>query len=199
MYWQVYLHKTVLSAEHMMINLLKRASWLTGIGTYVPATYPLEVFLRKEIQSNDFFSPDPIIRKKALDHFANLDDSDILCAIKSWMLHADPVLANLSNDLINRKLFKIKLSKSPYSESKLSILKDLLFSKIGISVNDADFMIIHGEITNSAYDADAESINILYKNGKLKDIKEASDINLEGLTKTVRKHFVCYPREIITR
>ncbi len=199
MYWQVYLHKTVLSAEHMMINLLKRASWLTGIGTYVPATYPLEVFLRKEIQSNDFFSPDPIIRKKALDHFANLDDSDILCAIKSWMLHADPVLANLSNDLINRKLFKIKLSKSPYSESKLSILKDLLFSKIGISVNDADYMIIHGEITNSAYDADAESINILYKNGKLKDIKEASDINLEGLTKTVRKHFVCYPREIITR
>jgi hypothetical protein len=115
------------------------------------------------------------------------------------MLHADPVLANLSNDLINRKLFKIKLSKSPYSESKLSILKDLLFSKIGISVNDADYMIIHGEITNSAYDADAESINILYKNGKLKDIKEASDINLEGLTKTVRKHFVCYPREIITR
>jgi HD superfamily phosphohydrolase len=199
MYWQVYLHKTVLSAEHMMINLLKRASWLTGIGTYVPATYPLEVFLRKEIQSNDFFSPDPIIRKKALDHFANLDDSDILCAIKSWMLHADPVLANLSNDLINRKLFKIKLSKSPYSESKLNILKDLLISKIGISVNDADFMIIHGEITNSAYDAEAESINILYKNGKLKDIKEASDINLEGLTKTVRKHFVCYPREIITR
>jgi hypothetical protein len=199
MYWQVYLHKTVLSAEHMMINLLKRASWLTGIGTHVPATKPLEIFLRKEIQSDDFISPDPRIRKKALDHFANLDDSDILCAIKSWMSHPDPVLANLSNDLINRKLFKIKLSKSPYSESKLNILKDLLFSKIGITVNDSDFMIIHGEITNSAYDAEAESINILYKNGKLKDIKEASDINLEGLTKTVRKHFVCYPREIITR
>ena len=199
MYWQVYLHKTVLSAEQMMINLLKRASSLTGIGTHVPATDPLGIFLRKEINSEDFFSPDPLSRKMALDHFANLDDSDILCTIKSWLSHSDPVLANLSNNLINRKLFKIKLSKSPYSEAKLNTIKGLLINNLGIEINDANFMIIHGEITNSAYDAEAESINILYKNGKLKDIKEASDINLEGLTKTVRKHFVCYPREIITR
>ncbi len=199
MYWQVYLHKTVLSAEHMMINLLKRASYLSGIGIPVPATNPLELFLRKEIKSEDFFSPDAVIREKALDHFANLDDSDVLCAIKSWMSHSDPVLANLSNDLINRKLFKIKLSQTPYSEAKLNVLKEQLFNKMGIKIDDADFMVIHGEITNNAYDAEAESINILYKNGKLKDIKEASDINLEGLTKTVRKHFVCYPREIITR
>ena len=199
MYWQVYLHKTVLSAEHMMINLLKRASYLTGKGISVPATNPLGVFLRKEIRSENFFSSDPFLRKKALDHFANLDDSDIQCTLKSWISHSDPILATLSNDLINRKLFKIKLSQSPFSDAKLSILKEQLFNKMGIEPTDADFMVIHGEITNSAYDAGAESINILYKNGKLKDIKEASDINLEGLTKTVRKHFVCYPREIITR
>ena len=199
MYWQVYLHKTVLSAEHMMINLLKRASYLTDLGIQVPATNPLELFLRKAIKAEDFFSPDIGIREKALDHFANLDDSDVLCTIKSWMNHSDPVLANLSNDLINRKLFKIKLSQSPYSDAKLNVLKEQLFNKMGIKIEDADFMVIHGEITNSAYDSEAESINILYKNGKLKDIKEASDINLEGLTKTVRKHFVCYPREIITR
>ena len=199
MYWQVYLHKTVLSAEHMMINLLKRASYLTGIGISVPATNSFELFLSKGIKSEDFFSQDAVLREKVLNHFANLDDSDILCAIKSWMTHPDPVLANLSNDLINRKLFKIKLSRSPYSEAKLNIFKELLFNKMGINIEDADFMVIHGEITNNAYDAEAESINILYKNGKLKDIKEASDINLEGLAKTVRKHFVCYPREIITR
>lgn len=198
MYWQVYLHKTVLSAEHMMIKLLQRATDLTSNGEIVPATGYLTLFLSKEIKAEDFRSTDLAIRKRALHHFAYLDDADILCTIKGWMKHPDPILANLSRALVDRKLFKIKLSGTPFSDKKLTQLKELSINKFGIKKEDASFFVIEGEITNNAYDAEAESINILYKNGKLKDIKEASDINLEGLTKTVRKHFVCYHREIIT-
>jgi len=199
MYWQVYLHKTVLSAEHMMIKLLQRASDLASSGINVPATGYLALFLNKEIKADDFHSKDLAIRKRALHHFAYLDDADILCSIKSWMHHPDPILSNLSRAIIDRKLFKIKLSKTPFPESKLNSLKELSINKFGICPDEAAFLVIDGEITNSAYDEEAENIYILYKNGKLKDIKEASDINLEGLTKTVRKHFVCYPGEIITR
>ena len=138
-----------------------------------------------------------MIRKRALHHFAYLDDADILIAIKEWIEHPDPILSNLSRAIIDRKLFKIKLSGTPFPETRLSRLKDLSIKMFHISPGEAAFFVIDGEITNSAYDEGAESINILFKNGKLKDIKEASDINLEGLTKTVRKHFVCYPGEII--
>ena len=198
MYWQVYLHKTVLSAEHMMIRLLQRASDLASSGEKVPAAGYLELFLNKTIKAEDFRSTDSGIRKQALHHFTYLDDADILYSIKMWMEHPDPILSKLSRALIDRKLFKIKLSPTPFPESKLTNLKELAVNKFGIKMEEAGFLVIDGEITNSAYDDEAESINILFKNGKLKDIKEASDINLEGLTRTVRKHFVCYPREIIT-
>ena len=199
MYWQVYLHKTVISAEHMMIKLLQRASDLASAGEIVPATNPLALFLNRVIKAEDFFSNDLTIRDQALDHFASLDDADILCTIKGWIGHPDPILSNLSRALINRNLFKIKLSGIPFSETKLDRLKRLSINKFDINIKDVGYFVIEGEITNNAYDAEAESINILYKNGKLKDIKEASDINLEGLTKTVRKHFVCYSGEIISR
>jgi HD superfamily phosphohydrolase len=197
MYWQVYLHKTVLSAEHMMIKLLQRASDLALNGANVPATTHLSMFLNGEINADDFRSGDLAVRKRALHHFAYLDDSDVLITIKGWMEHPDPVLSTLSRALTNRKLFKIKLSILPISETKLTKLKDLSIKMFHVNKEEAAFFVIDGEITNSAYDAAAESIEILYKNGKLKDIKEASDINLEGLTKTVRKHFVCYPGEIM--
>ena len=198
MYWQVYLHKTVISAEHMMIKLLQRATDLAASGIQIPATSHLALFLNKKISAQDFRSDDLEVRKRALHHFAYLDDADILCTIKMWMEHPDPVLSNLSGSLIDRKLNKIKLSQSPCPDSKLVSLKKLSINRFGVNMQEASFFVIDGEITNSAYDNEAESINILYKNGKLKDIREASDINLEGLTKTVRKHFVCYPREIIT-
>ncbi|MEI6678144.1 MAG: HD domain-containing protein [Mariniphaga sp.] len=199
MYWQVYLHKTVLSAEHMMIKLLQRASDLALAGKEVPATSHLALFLNHGIKAEDFRSNDLTTRIQALHSFGYLDDADVLCTIKGWMENPDPILSNLSRALINRKLFKIKLSSIPFSESKISNLKHLTTNKFGIDLSETGFFVIEGEITNNAYDAAAESINILYKNGKLKDIKEASDINLEGLAKTVRKHFVCYPGEIITR
>ena len=199
MYWQVYLHKTVISAEYMMVKILQRACDLSSNGADVPATGHLALFLNRAIKAADFRSEDLKLRKQAIDHFAYLDDADVLCTLKGWMEHPDPVLSNLSKALINRKLFKIKLSPTAISEHKLNNLKQLSVVRFKVSHKETDFFVIEGEITNSAYDSEAGSIQILYKNGKLKDIKEASDINLEGLTKTVRKHFVCYPGEILTR
>ena len=199
MYWQVYLHKTVISAEYMMIRLLQRASELASSGEVVPATGHLTLFLNKTIKGEDFRSPDPEVRKRALSHFSYLDDTDVLCTLKGWIDHPDPILSNLSRGLINRRLFKIKLSNTPFTEHKLNNLKQLSVERFNINQSEVNFFVIEGEITNSAYDSEAGSIQILYKNGKLKDIKEASDINLEGLTGIVRKHFVCYPGEILTR
>ena len=199
MYWQVYLHKTVISAEYMMIKVLQRASELAAAGVDVPAEGHLTLFLNKTIRAEDFRSADPNIRRMAIAHFAYLDDADLLCTLKGWMNHPDPILSNLSFALINRRLFKIKLSNTPFPEHKLNNLKQLSADRFGVTQKEAEFFVIEGEITNNAYDSEAGSINILYKNGKLKEIKEASDINLEGLTKTVRKHFVCYPGEILTR
>jgi len=199
MYWQVYLHKTVISAEYTLIKLLQRASDLTIAGQDVPATSHLALFLTRKIKAEDFRSAELKIRQQAINHFSYLDDSDILCTLKLWMEHPDPILSYLSRSLINRRLFKIKLSGTSFSEHKINNLKQLSVDTFNVSQNQADFFVIEGEITNSAYDEEVGSIRILYKNGKLKDVKEASDINLEGLTKTVRKHFVCYPGEILTR
>lgn len=199
MYWQVYLHKTVISAEHMMIKILQRASELAAKGEKIEAAAPLIFFLKKELTATDFRSDNAAVRKNALHHFAYLDDADILMAIKGWMHHSDPILSSLSRNLIDRKLFKIKLSNASFNENKIQQLRELAIRNFGITLVETAYLVIEDEITNNAYSAEAESIFILYKNGKLKDIKEASDINLEGLTKTVRKHFVCYTREIISR
>jgi uncharacterized protein len=198
MYWQVYLHKTVVAAENMMINLLRRASELVKAGIEVHATRNLDVFLNRHITGNDFLSDDPARRSLALGYFARLDDSDIICSVKEWVDHPDKVLSLLSEFIINRKLFKIKLSQKPVSEKRMIRLREQTTNNLEISPDELEYFLFTGEITNSAYSADGENIMILYKNGKLKDISDASDINLEGLTKSVRKHFVCYPDKTIT-
>jgi len=196
MYWQVYLHKTVVSAERTLVNLLKRASSLVEMGKEVDCSGAFACFLYGEVIAADFRSPDRGIRKLALNRFAGLDDSDILSTVKGWISHADPVLSELSERIVNRKLMKIKISQHPFSESQLNELKEKVQTKVGIQEEDLDYFFSVGEMTNNAYQPDEEAILILYKNGKLKDIRDASDINLEGLTKTVRKHFVCYPAKI---
>jgi HD superfamily phosphohydrolase len=196
MYWQVYLHKTVVSAEQMLVNLLRRASDLVSSGQVVKSSGAFACFLNNEVTAADFRSADKSRRKIALDRFAGLDDSDVTSTIKEWINHADPVLADLSDRIVNRKLMKIKISNHPFSESQLSELHEKVISKIGIPPDKVDYFVSVGEMTNKAYKSDEEAIMVLFKNGKLKNIGEASDINLEGLTKTVRKHFVCYPAKI---
>ena len=193
MYWQVYLHKTVVSAERMLVNLLRRASDLVAAGQVVKASGAFARFLNHEVTAADFHSGDSHRRKLALKRFAMLDDSDITSSIKEWITHEDSILSDLSDRILNRRLMKIKISSHPFSETQLNELVEKVQSAMVIPKGETDYFVSVGEMTNKAYQPDDEAIMILYKNGKMKDIRDASDINLEGLTKTVRKHFVCYP------
>lgn len=196
MYWQVYLHKTVVSAERTLVNLLRRASDLVAAGRELPSSGAFSFFLNREVTAADFRSSDLQRRRMALNRFAALDDTDIMSTIKEWMTYPDGVLSDLSGRIVNRKLMKIKISQHPFGESEVNEIKEKVLKKIEIKEQDLPYFISVGEMANNAYQPDEEAILILFKNGKLKDIRDASDINLEGLTKTVRKHFVCYPVKI---
>ena len=197
MYWQVYLHKTVLSAEYLLINVLDRARELALGGTELFATPVLKAFLSYEITLDDFVSNRIVAGQRALDLFAGLDDNDIFSSIKEWQNHPDTILSYLSGCIINRRLFKIKISKKPFSEQKLILLKEKILNQFKVSNHQLHYLLIADTISNSAYNKDSsEKINVLFKNNKISDIADASDINLSVFSETVRKYFICYPKEL---
>ena len=196
MYWQVYLHKAVVAAEHMLVNVLKRARYLAIKGETVFAPKSLYAFLYHNISADDFRQNKTTNGKPILPLFASLDDNDILSSVKEWQDSSDKVLAYLSQSLIGRKLFRIKISKKPFPAKKIENLQIKAHEQFKFSGGDLKYCIINGILTNSAYNKDSENINILHKNGKIMDIREASDINLSVLTKIVRKYFLCFPKEL---
>jgi len=197
MYWQVYLHKTVLSAEYLLINVLARAREIAVAGAELFATPVLKVFLAQEITSDDFTYNRIIGGRPALELFASLDDNDIIASIKEWQNHPDAILSYLSRCLVNRRLFKIKISKKPIPEHKIAILKEKICSQFDIYEEQLPYFLISDTITNSAYNkVSSDKINVLFKNNKVSDIADASDINLSVFSETVRKYFICYPKEL---
>jgi HD superfamily phosphohydrolase len=196
MYWQVYLHKTVVSAELLLINVLKRAKELEATGTSVFTTPTLGIFMTKKLTSEQFNKNVSIAGKDILMWYTLLDDNDIMVSIKEWQNHPDFVLSLLAKKLISRKLFKTTLQTKPISK----LLTDKITTEISTQITHdkalAKYFLITGEITNSAYNYRDENILILDKNGKLSDIGQASDINLAALSKTVRKYYLCYPKEL---
>jgi len=197
MYWQVYLHKTVLSAEYLLINVLARAREIAVSGTELFATPVLKVFLGNEITLDDFTFNRFVDGRPVLELFASLDDNDILASIKEWQNHPDSILSYLSRCIINRRLFKIKISKKPISEQKIAILKEKICSHFNVSNEQLHYFLISDTITNSAYNkVSSDKINVLFKNNKVSDIADASDINLSVFSETVRKYFICYPKEL---
>ncbi len=190
MYWQVYLHKTVLSAEYMLVSILKRAKWLIQSGQDLWSTPALAFFLQKEYGKADFEN-NPLV----LDTFAKLDDYDILTSIKVWQEHSDPVLALLCQNLINRKLFRIELKSEPIKQSRIDEIRESVKSKLNLGNEDVNYFVLTDSISNAAYSPAAGSINLLYKDGSLRDAAEASDhFNLTALSVEVTKYFICYPR-----
>ena len=188
MYWQVYLHKTSLVAEQLLMRMLRRAKELTSKGVELKSSTALSYFLKNEISLKDFDTD-------VLEKFSNLDDYDIISAMKEWQNCDDFVLKNLSDMIINRDLLKIKLkNKKIKIESKEKhILK--LIDKYGISKEEAEYFVFMGEISNQAYQHDAQQIHILHKSGKIEDIVKASDqLNLKALSKPVTKYYICYPK-----
>jgi len=197
MYWQVYLHKTVLSAEYLLINVLARAREIALAGTELFATPVLKAFLYNEINLDDFTFNRLVDGRPALDLFASLDDNDIIASIKEWQNHKDPILSYLSGCIINRRLYKIKISKKPISEQKIASLKEKICSHFNVCDEQLHYFLISDTISNSAYNkASSDKINVLFKNNKVSDIADASDINLSVFSETVRKYFICYPKEL---
>ena len=196
MYWQVYLHKTVVSAEFLLLNVLKRARELWATGENLFTTPTLKIFLDHKFSHDDFFRNISVNGKNVLDWYALLDDNDILSSVKEWQSNADPVLSVLSENLINRKLFRVKLTDRPASKKWQEKILRKITAQITRNEKLSPYLLMTGEITNSAYNRHTENIKILLKNGKVKDMGKASDINLSVLTKTVRKYFACFPKEL---
>jgi HD superfamily phosphohydrolase len=196
MYWQVYLHKTVVSAENLLIQVLKRAKELAVASENIYTTPTLKIFLQNNFTSADFENNIIIEGKSILNWYSLLDDNDISISLKEWQSHPDLVLSSLASSLNNRKLFKIQLLSSPVSKTA----EEKILKKITHYItNDSSFskyFLMSGEITNNAYDKHNEKILVLDKTGKIKDMQQASDINLTALTKTVRKYYLCYPKEL---
>lgn len=197
MYWQVYLHKTVVAAEFLLINILRRAKELIAAGQKLYATPTLKIFLSNQVQTVDFKHNIVMNNKNILTWYTLLDDNDILISIKEWQNHPDLVLSKLSKALLNRKLFRIELQEQPVSgKAKTKYLRKITEQLIP-DAELAKYFLITGVITNNAYNKHDENIYVLNKDGSIKEINEASDIDLMAFSKTVKKYFVCYPKELV--
>lgn len=196
MYWQVYLHKTALAAEKMLINVLKRAQELTchcGLDNRPPTLFAspaLHYFLHNKVDKHTFLS-DP----QALENFANLDDNDIWSALKVWSRHEDKVLSMLSSGLLNRRLFKIEVELQPFAPQYIAEKRQQLAEKHHLSPEEVNYFVVSDEITSNMYSEADDSIDILYKNGTTKNIAEASDmLNIQLLSKKIKKYYLCFLR-----
>ncbi len=190
MYWQVYLHKTVLCAEEMLVKTLSRAQFLKRNGHELRASTSLNYFLENDIVEGDFLKDDD-----TLGHFARLDDFDVFIALKHWCDHPDWVLSFLCNGIVNRRLFQTELENEPPTVERVNGLRKQAMKKYGIDEEAAAFLVFTGSTSNSAYNPEAPSINLLYRNGNVRDITNASDqLNLAVLSKPVVKYYLCYPK-----
>lgn len=188
MYWQAYLHKTSLVAENMLVRVLKRAKELSQKGVVLPCSEPLLYFMQHKVELNDFDDA-------VLERFSQLDDTDIIAALKAWQNHNDFILSNLSKMIVNRDLLKIKLSSEKYTPEDVEDLKSKLTNFYRISQQEASYFIFKGKIKNQAYNKDVEPIKILKKDRTIEDVVEASDqLNLKALSKPVTKYFICFPK-----
>ncbi len=191
MYWQVYLHKTVVSADSLLIAIIKRARQLLRDGVPVMCSKPLQLFLSNNYTHSDFESSSEIV-----DNFAQLDDYDIFSAIKLWKYHSDFILSKLSAFLIDRQLHCIYISNKPFEESTTEYYTDKIAKGYGISKEDSKWFITSGILENHAYDFQDEEIKILYKNKTCDDISIASDqLDRHFLEKSVTKYYLCFPKE----
>ncbi|WP_317040027.1 HD domain-containing protein [Crocinitomix algicola] len=187
MYWQVYMHKTVVSSEFMLTSILKRAKHLYQHGESLFASPSLELFLKNDISFEEFKN-DPTMLK----HFALIDDSDISSSIKVWQFSSDPILSKLCKDISSRRLFKTSISKSPFTKKQLDKASKKIETALDISPSELGYFIRNEKLVNSAYDGDSNQILIKLRKGKIMDLAKASDnLNISALSTPVEKYYLC--------
>jgi HD superfamily phosphohydrolase len=192
MYWQVYLHKTALSGERMLVNIIKRAQYLIQAGENLPASDALTCLLKIDYRIEDFTHS-----KELLDMFGQLDDHDIWGALKLWRNHADAILAGLCNRLLQRELFQIVLSSGPIRRSEVEKVRQEIRQVYGILQKDTQYLYSYGTVSNEAYVSGGKSINMLLRSGEVTDIAHASDLpSIKAISKIVEKSYLCWPKNI---
>lgn len=186
MYWQVYLHKTVLAAEQMLVKTLERARQLARAGQPLDVTRSLAYFLYHDLSAEDFHSS-----SEALYHFARLDDYDVFVALKSFAEHEDPLLRFLADSTLHRRLFRIELRNEPFEAEYLEKVRSDVVAK-GYPSSWLDYIVFHGEESNNAYTTSRDEIKILYKDGRVVPMSQVMDFGLQ--TRLFKKYYLCYPK-----
>lgn len=192
MYWQVYLHKAAVSADVMLTGLIKRARKISQKDESLMATPALSYFLKHEVSADNFLNEPSL-----LDKFCELDDSDIWGSVKFWAANDDFVLSQLSQHLLQRRLFAIELSNDTPDQKRVESLRKTAKNLYSISDLDSKSFVEQGDVSNAAYVLKNQTINILTKSGEVKDVASATDLpNIKAMSKIVKKHFLCYPKEL---
>lgn len=191
MYWQVYLHKTAVAYEKVLVNMLKRAKELARKGHEIFATPALRYFLYNDVDEGWFGGTHP----EAIRMYEELDDNDIWSSLKVWMHHEDKILSTLAKDMACRKIFKVEVYDSPIPDERIAEIRMMIARNMGINEEDACYLMSVNAIQKDMYDTEDESITILYNDGTVKDIAQASEIlNVQMLSKKIRKYYLCYQR-----
>ena len=189
MYWQVYLHKTGVVAEQLLIRVLKRAKELINNGAVFQTSEPFLYFLTRNISFEDFDD-------KTLAVFMELDDYDIISSLKLWQHHEDFVLSELCKMILNRNLLKIKLKNKKIKSETIKCQLSKVIEKYQLTKIEAEYFVFSGQISNQAYVPKTQNIKILHKSGKVEDISKVSDqFNVKGIAKPTTKYYICYPKE----
>ena len=190
MYWQVYLHRTCVAYEKVLVNMLTRAKDLIRMGQDVFASPALHYFLSNDVDAK-WFTEHP----ETLTYYEELDDSDIWSAMKAWKHHDDKIISTLATDMLDRRIFKVEVHEEPITEERIEELKETIAQNMGIPLDDAHYMMSVNTISKDMYNVDDDSIGILYKNDEIRDISEASELlNVQLLSKKIRKYYLCYQR-----
>jgi HD superfamily phosphohydrolase len=193
MYWQVYLHKTVVAGELLLVKILRRARELAEMSESVATMPALNHFLNQRISRGEFISDD-----YHLEAFTSLDDTDIMAAVKIWMNHPDPILSRMCRDMIHRDLYKVEITKEPPAKQLVNDLTLKALDKYGVSAADAHYFVFQDVLRNDMYRPGDGDIRILMKNGSIKDITDATDnSNLQVLAQTVQKYIICYKKDLL--
>jgi HD superfamily phosphohydrolase len=191
MYWQVYLHKTAVSAERMLVNVVRRAQALVRAGHNVTASDSLRLFLANDYSLSDFTENSAL-----LTAFGRLDDHDLWGAMKFWRTHPDPILSMLTDMLLTRNLFQIRLSREPIGRTTVDSIRETIAREYKTLRAETSYLYSYGTVTNEAY-AEGQHINILMRNGELLDIADASDLpNIKAISKIVKKNYLCWPKNV---